>query len=66
MSSRLEHRLHALEGTPRVYRSVAEMPDDALLAMLSPLCGGRAPTDDELRAIASGQLKAEGNNHAKP
>lgn len=66
MPSRLERRLHALEGTPRVYRSAAEMPDDVLLASLSPLCGGRVPTDDELRAIAAGQFEAEGKHHAKP
>lgn len=66
MPSRLERRLHALEGKPHVYRSVAEMPDDVLLAMLSPLCGGRVPTDDELRAIAAGQFDAEGNKHAEP
>lgn len=62
----IERRLSALEGKPRVYRSVAEMPDEFLLEMLSPLCGGRVPTDDELQAIAEGQFEGEGQHHAKP
>ena len=54
----LEKRLFALEGEPRSYRAVVEMPDDVLEAMLSPLCGGRVPTDEDLRAIAGGTQPA--------
>ena len=51
MPSSLERRLDALEGKPRVYRSIAEMPDEFLLEMLAPHFGGRVPTDDELQAF---------------
>ena len=49
-----------------MYGSAAEMPDEVLLAMLSPLCGGRVPTQEELLAIAAGQFEAERKYHAKP
>ena len=62
----IERRLSALEGKPRMYRSIAEMPDEVLLGMLSPLCGGRVPTDDELQAIAEGRFEGERQHHAKP
>lgn len=62
----IERRISALEGKPRVYRSIVEMPDEVLLAMLSPLCGGRVPTDDELHAIAEGRFEGEGQHHAEP
>ena len=65
MPSRLERRLHALEGKPRVYRSAAEYSDAELLSLIG-WRGQTPPTDEELRAIAAGQLKAEGNNHAEP
>ncbi len=51
MPSSLERRLLALEGGPRVYRSIAEMPDEVLLEMLAPHFGGRVPTDDELEVF---------------
>ena len=65
MPSRLERRLFLLEGKPRVYRSAAEMPDEVLLALIG-WRGQTPPTDEELRAFAAGQFKAEGNNHAEP
>lgn len=64
MPSSLNRRLLAIEGRPRVYRSVAEMPDEVLEAMLSPLCGGRLPTDDDLRAIT--RFTQRESKHAKP
>lgn len=59
MQSSLERRLNALEGKPRAYHSAAELPDEVLLNMLRPLCGGRIPTDDELGAIAAGLFDDE-------
>lgn len=66
MQSSLERRLNALEGKPRAYQSAAEMPDEVLLDMLRPLCGGRVPTDDDLKAIAAGQIEPERKDSAKP
>ena len=60
MPSSLERRLDALEGKPRVYRSIAETPDEFLLEMLAPHFGGRVPTDDELQAFIAKSEK----NHA--
>ena len=66
MQSSLERRLNALEGKPRAYQSAAEMPDDVLLDMLRPLCGGRIPTADELKAIEAGFFNGGNEQHAKP
>ncbi len=54
MTSALKRRLIALEGKPRVYRSVKEMPDDALMDLIRPVLGN-APTDEELMALAHGE-----------
>lgn len=62
----LERRIAQLEGKSRVYQSAAEMPNEVLLAMLSPLCGGRVPTQEELHAIAAGRFEAERKHDAKP
>ena len=62
----LERRIAQLESKPRVYWSAYEMPDEVLLAMLSPLCGGRVPTQEELQAMAACQFEAERKLHAKP
>ena len=62
----LERRIAQLENQPRVYGSAYEMPNEFLMAMLSPLCGGRVPSQEELQAIAAGRHETLGKLDAKP
>lgn len=62
----LERRIAQLENQSRAYGSAYEMPDEVLLAMLSPLCGGSVPSHEELQAMAAGQFEAERKLYAKP
>lgn len=62
----LKRRIAQLESQPNGYRSIYEIPDEVLLAMLSPLCGGRVPSQEELQAIAAGRFETHRKPDAKP
>lgn len=64
MPSSLSRRVRALEDGAPFYQSITDIPDEALESMLAPLCGVRAPTDDDLIRISL-NIPME-QQHAKP
>ena len=64
MPTSLSRRVCALEADTPVYRSVTDIPDAALEALLTPLCDGRTPTNEDLVRISlTNQTEQQ---HAKP
>ena len=51
MTQMTEKRIAALEMRDKRSRSLGEMSDDELLAILAPSFDGRVPTDEELRRL---------------
>lgn len=64
MTTSMEARLTALECPAKPYVSVRDMPTAALEAMLAPLFGGRAPTDDELHELIERAERGGQNGNA--
>ena len=52
MQTSLSRRVQALEEGAIEYKSIYDVPDEVLLALIAPLCGGRTPTDEDLLHIS--------------
>ena len=64
MNTNLSRRVQVLEDGTTKYKSIFDIPDEVLEALLALSCGGRTPTDDDLMRISFNTLMEQQN--AKP